>query len=174
MEDLRIALAQYYLQIKFVHLLMVGLWSFSTVVAYINYVVPAFKAWQRDPQNPKLIARRNDFMERFDRGVTVEHVAFPLLLASGLLMVWIAGWSLTQVSWLTIKLGIVVVIVVPMELVDYYISHFDGNKARIRATGNTQRYEAMMRFHWLFFRVTTPLIVVFVPLLFYLAVTKPL
>ena len=31
----------------------------------------------------------------------------------------------------------------------------------------------MTVFHWKFFRVSTPLIVVFVPLVFYLAVTKP-
>ena len=32
----------------------------------------------------------------------------------------------------------------------------------------------MTRFHWQFFRVSTPLIIVLVPLVFYLAVTKPI
>jgi hypothetical protein len=112
-------------------------------------------------------------MERFDQGVVLEHVAFPIVLASGLLMVWLAGWSWQDVNWLSLKLGIVLVIFVPMEIIDYYLSHLGGNKRKIRATGNAARYEAMTRLHWQFFRVSTPLVVVFVPLLFYLAITKP-
>jgi multidrug efflux pump subunit AcrB len=142
-------------------------------VAYRNYIIPAFRAWLREPDNTAAIARRNEFMERFDRGVVLEHVAFPLVLASGLLMVWLAGWSWQGLNWLSMKLGIVLIIFVPIETVDYYISHLGGNKRKIRATGNTARYEAMTRFHWQFFRLTTPLIVVLVPLVFYLAVTKP-
>jgi hypothetical protein len=173
LEELRNLLQPWYLQIKFVHLLMAAMWAFSTAVAYRNYIVPAFRAWQREPHNAAVTTRRNDFMERFDRGVILEHVAFPVLLLSGLLMVWLAGWSWREVNWLGVKLGVVLIVFVPMEIIDYYISHFGGNKSKIRASGNAQRYEAMIRFHWQFFRVTTPLIVVFVPLVFYLAVTKP-
>lgn len=122
------------------------MWSFSTAVAYRNFIIPAFLACQREPDN----------------------------LLSGLLMVWLAGWSWQGLNWLSLKLGIVLLIFVPMEIIDYYISHLGGNKKNIRATGDTARYEAMTRFHWQFFRVSTPLIIVFVPLLFYLAVTKPL
>lgn len=150
-----------------------GLWAFSTAVAYRNYIVPAFRNWQRQPDNAAAIARRNDFMERFDRGVIIEHVAFPLVLASGLLMVWLAGWSWRDVNWLSLKLGIVFIIFVPMEVFDYYLSHFGGNKRRIRIKGDTGRYEAMTRLHWQFFRLSTPLVIVLVPILFYLAVTKP-
>ena len=64
-------------------LLMVAVWAFSTAVAYRNYIVPAFRAWQREPHNAAAIARRNEFMERFDRGVVLEHIAFPLVLAGG-------------------------------------------------------------------------------------------
>jgi hypothetical protein len=173
LEELRILLLPWYLQVKFVHLFMVAMWSFSTAVAYRNFIVPAFRAWQRDPDNTVAIARRNEFIERFDKGAVLEHIAFPLVLASGLLMVWLAGWSWQEVNWLSLKLVVVLIIFLPMEVIDYYISHFGGNKKKIRATGNTERYEAMIRFHWQFFRVSTPLIVVFVPLLFYLAVTKP-
>ena len=163
-----------YLQLKFVHLLMVAMWSFSTAVAYRNFIVPVFRAWQREPDNQAAIDRRNDFIERFDRGVILEHIAFPLVLVTGLLMVWLAGWSWHEVNWLTMKLAIVLVIVLPVEIIDYYLSHFGGNKRTLRRAGDTARYNAMISFHWRFFRVTTPLIIVFVPLLFYLAVTKPL
>ena len=152
---------------------MVAIWSFSTAVAYRNYIVPAFLAWQRDPDNAAAIARRNEFMERFDRGAVLEHIAFPLVLATGLCMVWLAGWQWRDVNWLSVKLGIVFLIFVPMEIIDYYLSHFGGNKKQIRHSGNAERYEAMTRFHWQFFRVSTPLVIVFVPILFYLAVTKP-
>ncbi len=164
----------WYLQVKFIHLFTVAMWSFSTAVAYRNFIIPAFRAWQQEPDNGAAIARRNEFMERFDKGAILEHIAFPLVLLSGLLMVWLAGWSWQGLNWLSLKLGIVLLMFVPMEIIDYYISHLGGNKKKIRATGDTARYEAMTRFHWQFFRVTTPLIIVFVPLLFYLAVTKPL
>jgi hypothetical protein len=173
-EDLRTVLSPWSLQFKFVHLLMVAMWSFSTAVAYRNFVVPAFRAWLRQPHDPCAIARRNECMERFDRGVILEHIAFPLLLVSGMLLVWLAAWPWQALNWLSLKLGIVLLIFVPLEIVDYYLSHLGGNKRALRTAGNLTRYEAMTRFHWRFFRVTTPLVVVFVPLLFYLAVTKPL
>jgi hypothetical protein len=163
----------WYLQVKFIHLFMVAMWSFSTAVAYRNYIIPAFRAWLREPDNTAAIARRNEFMERFDRGAILEHIAFPVVLLSGVLMVWLAGWSWREVNWLSVKLGIVLVIFLPVEIIDYYISHLGGNKQKIRATGNMLRHEAMTRFHWQFFQVSTPLIIVFVPLVFYLAVTKP-
>jgi len=164
----------WYLQLKFVHLFTVALWSFSTAVAYRNYIVPAFTRWQREPTNPGLIQRRNDAMERFDQGAVLEHIAFPLVLISGLLMAWAGGWQWQTLNWLGVKLLIVGVVFLPMECLDYYISHGGGNKRRIRLTGDTGHYEQMMRFHWQFFRVTTPLIIVFIPLTFYLAVVKPL
>ena len=120
---------------------MVALWAFSTAVAYRNYIVPAFRAWQREPDNPVAIARRNEFMERFDRGAVLEHVAFPFVLLSGLLMVWLAGWSWQDVNWLSLKLGIVLIIFVPVEIVDYYISHMGGTSGKFapRATSRATR-----------------------------------
>jgi hypothetical protein len=174
LEELRTLLQPWYLQIKFIHLLMVAMWSFSTAVAYRNFIVPIFRAWQADPGNIAHIANRDEAIERFDRGAILEHVAFPIVLTSGLLMVWLAEWNWHSVNWLTLKLVVILVIFLPMEAVDYHLSHFRGNKRRIRLLGDTQRYESTVRFHWRFFRITTPLVVVFIPLLFYLAITKPL
>jgi hypothetical protein len=174
LEELRALLQPWYLQIKFIHLLVVALWAFSTAVAYRNYIVPAFRAWQRNPEDPSAIAKRNEFMERFDAGAVLEHAAFPIVLASGFILVWLAGWQWQALNWLGVKLAIVLIVFLPIETVDYYISHLGGNKRKIRKSGDSHRYEAMLRFHWRFFQVTTPLIIVFVPLVFYLAVTKPL
>ena len=174
MDELRTLLLPWYLEIKALHLLLVAIWAFSTTVAYRNYILPAFRAVQAHPGDPARVARRNDYMERFDRGAILEHFAFPLVLVSGLFMVWLAGWNWQDLNWLSIKLVVVLVIFLPVELVDYYLSHFGGNKRRIRLAGNEQRYEQMMSIHWLFFRVTTPLVLVLIPLLIYLAVVKPL
>lgn len=174
MEQLHALLLPWYLEVKFFHLWMVAMWAFSTTVAYRNYILPAFRAAFREPDNPRAIARRNDAIERFDRGAILEHMAFPLVLLSGILLVWLGGWSWSEINWLTVKLGVVLVVFVPMEMVDYYISHLGGNKRKIRLSGNDVGYERMIWFHWQFFRVTTPLVIVFVPMLFYLAVTKPL
>lgn len=173
LEALRTALIPYYLHVQFLHLLSVAIWSFSTTVAFRNFIIPAFRAWQRDPHNPVCIARRNEFMERFDKGVILEHIAFPVLVITGLMLVWLAGWQWRELNWLTIKLVIIAIVFIPVEIADYYLSHLGGNKKKIRAAGNSERYEVMVMCHWRFLKMTTPLVVFLVPLLFYLAVTKP-
>ena len=42
-----------------------------------------------------------------------------------------------------------------------------------RRGGNLDRYRSLMRQHWVFFRVTEPVIALLVPLVVYLAVAKP-
>jgi hypothetical protein len=73
----------------------------------------------------------------------------------------------------TVKLWLGVLVFLPMEIVDVYLSHLGGNKAAIRASGDTARYERFMDLHWLFFRVTEPIIVIVVPIVVFLAVAKP-
>ncbi|MDO8290152.1 MAG: hypothetical protein Q7T44_13130 [Parvibaculum sp.] len=173
METLTQILAPWYMQIKFLHVISVAMWSFSTAVAYRDYIVPAFKSVEHNPNDETRIARRNDFMERFDSGVVLEHVAFPLIVITGLIMLIAGGWSFEGFTWLTLKLWIVVLVFVPMEVVDYYISHFGGQKLRIRRTGDMARYERYMQIHWLFFKISTPFIIIFIPLTYYLAIVKP-
>jgi len=174
MDQVLSFIAPFYLEIKTLHLLSVALWSFSTAVAFRNYVVPAFRYWHRNPGDERAIADRNDAMEKFDRGAVLEHIAFPITIVTGLMMIWIAGWPLNSMNWLVLKLGIILGVFVPVEAIDYYISHMGGNKERIRRSDKPQRYEPMIRFHWQFFRVTTPLVIIFIPTIFYLAIVKPL
>lgn len=171
--DLLFELARgHYLQLKFFHLLVVMLWGFSTVVAYQWYVRIAWLSWAANPDDSSRRQRRDWAFEQFDRGVVVEHVAFPLVLASGLLLMLAAGWSADS-FWLGAKLAIVVLIFIPMEIADYWLSHFGGNKRNIRRRADPGRYEKILAIHWLFFRITAPLIAIFVPLVIYLAVVKP-
>ena len=175
-EQLSAALVPYYLQIKFFHVACAMIWLASTSVAYINYLLPAIKAWQRAPDDERLLRQRNIAMERFDQGVVLEHVAFPLLLLSGLLLLTAGPWGLAH-FWLSLKLCIVVLVFLPIEIVDYWLSHFGGNKRQIRLSGRAdaaRRYEQVLHQHWWFLIVTTPLISVTGLLVLYLAVVKPL
>lgn len=173
MESARELLAPFYLEIKVVHLLAIAIWSFSTAVAYRDYVLPAFLAWQADRNNPATRERRDWVLERFDRGAEMEHVAFPIAIITGLTMVWLAGWHLQAVNWLTIKLAIMVLVFLPVEVIDYYLTHLGGNKAKIRENGDGAGHERMVMLHWRFLNVTAPVVIVFIPLLVYLAVVKP-
>jgi uncharacterized membrane protein len=170
-EGIRAALAPYYLDIKFIHLVAVSAWIWSTSVAYMYYLVPVFRAWRRNPGDLQIIALRDWVMDRFDSGATYEHVAFPVVLLSGALLIFIAGWTLAS-TWLVLKLLIVIGLFVPIEVCDYYLSHFGGNKARLRAQGTPDRVEASIHRHWWFLLLTTPLITIFPFVVVFLAVTK--
>lgn len=171
-EALQSHLAPHYLYIKFVHVFFVMIWAWSTSVAYGWYVRGAFLKWAANPDDPRLIARRNFAIEQFDRGVILEHVAFPVIIVTGPLLLLVAGWQ-PDSPWLLLKLLVVVLVFVPMEIVDYHLSHFGGNKYRLRMRGESEKYEAAIRRHWTFLKVTTPLIVIFVPLVIFLSIVKP-
>lgn len=165
-------LGPYYLYIKFIHLIAVTLWLWSTAVGYAYYLVPVFKAWRRNPGDTEVIALRDWVMERFDHGVIYEHLAFPIVLISGPLLWMVGGWSPAS-GWFLLKLLIVFSLFVPIEIADYYLSHFGGNKARLRASGDPERYERGIHRHWWFLLITSGPIIVFGVLVLYLATVKP-
>lgn len=171
-ELLRASIAPYYLYIKFVHLLFVMIWTWSTAHAFMYYLVPVFQEWRKNPDSPDAIRMRNWAMERFDAGVIYEHIAFPVILLTGVLLFIAGGWT-TEPLWLSLKLSIIVAIMLPLEITDYYLSHFGGNKLHIRLTGNMVRYDAMMYWHWLFLLLATPVIILFALGLIFLANLKP-
>jgi hypothetical protein len=173
MEDLRMALGPFYQWIKAVHVFFAAIWGFSTMVAWVYYLKPTLRSALRHPDDDARRARRDEFMERFDRGAAIEHVAFAVMVATALLMLWLARVDLARWSFLTAMLWIGVLVIAPMEAVDIWLSHLSGNKAKIRATGDMDRYEQVMRWHWTFFRVTEPLVIVLVPTMFILAIVKP-
>lgn len=172
LHSLHDALAPLYLQIKFLHVFFAMIWAFSTAVAYSYYVKGAFLKWERSPDDPVAVQRRNWAIEQFDRGAILEHVAFPILMVTGPLMYWLGPWD-TNSTWLMIKLAVIALVFVPMEAFDYWLAHFGGNKEKLRKRNLPERYERAVRLHWRFLKVTTPLVMVFIPLLVWLAVTKP-
>ena len=173
MDIAQALLAPWYLQIKFVHLLFVGVWMFSTSMAYVYYLLPVMKAWRRNPQDGAIIPLRNWVMERFDEGAVYEHVAFPMVLLTGSMLYVAGGWGLSA-AWLDLKLLIIFLLFVPMEMFDFYLSHFGGNKAKILATGDMGNYERHIHLHWWFFLVTTPAVMLYGLTVMFLAITKPI
>ncbi|HET8707012.1 MAG TPA: hypothetical protein VFM46_11990 [Pseudomonadales bacterium] len=172
LDAIREALAPGYLYIKFIHLFFVMIWSWSTSVAYTWYVKGAYLKWEKNPNDPQAIQRRNYAQEQFDKGAVLEHVAFPVVMITGPLLYWIGPWTL-DFKWVLIKILIVLFIFVPIEVFDYYLSHFGGNKEKLRRKGLMDKYEISMRRHWTFLKVTTPFIVIFMPLVIFLATVKP-
>ncbi len=112
-EALQSSLGSHYLYIKFVHVFAVMIWAWSTAVAYGWYVKGAFLRWSAEPDDPELIRRRNYAIEQFDRGVILEHVAFPVIIVTGPLLYLVAGWP-ADAPWLLLKLLVVVFVVMPM------------------------------------------------------------
>lgn len=172
LNDLHAALQPWYLQIKFLHVFFAMIWAFSTAVAYSYYVKGPFLKWERNPDDLVAVQRRNWAIEQFDRGAILEHVAFPILMVTGPLMWWLGPWH-AGYGWLVLKLAIIALIFVPMEVYDYWLAHFGGNKEKLRKRNLPEKYERAIRLHWRFLKVTTPLVMVFIPLIVWLAVTKP-
>ncbi len=172
LEFLRDLLFDYYIYIKFIHILFVMMWAFSTFVGASSYLYPIFVAWRRNPDDKELIPMRNWVMERFDEGVIYEHIAFPVVIITGLLLFIVGGWD-TTTHWLNLKVLIVLGVFIPMEVYDYYLSHFGGNKEKIRHSGDMTAYEKAIHSHWWFLLITTPGILIFVSITLFLAIVKP-
>ncbi|BFM15111.1 hypothetical protein R50073_12940 [Maricurvus nonylphenolicus] len=172
LELIQSTLGPYYLTIKWVHLFFAITWIMSVAGAYSYFLVPVVQQWRKNPHDEGAIRMRNWAFERFDQAVVYEHTAFPMFLITGILLVLVGGWT-TSAGWLVLKLSIVFVVILPMEAVDYYISHFGGNKRRMRDRGDDVAYEKAIHHHWWFFLVTSPPVAVFALIITYLAVLKP-
>lgn len=60
---------------------------------------------------------------RLSRVLEIEHGAFALALATGGLLMAHRGWGLGHARWLALKLGLVVFLVLPLELMHGYVAH---------------------------------------------------
>ena len=96
----------------------------SAVGAYVYYFRTTLFAAKKDPYNMELQRRLIWAYEQFDKTVVLEHIAFPVVLITGLLMFFMAGWSIDS-QWLLINLGIVIGFFIPLEILDISCS---GNK----------------------------------------------
>ena len=171
--ELKDLLLPFFTVIKAIHVVAASLWGFSTAVAFTFYLKPAFRRVHRKPEDERARETLNRMMEAFDRGATLEHVALAILIATAGLMLWLGGVDLTRWSFITAKLWVGILIILPMEAIDIYLSHMGGSKQRIRKSGDLDRYDRMMAHHWTFLRITEPLVIVLVPTMFFIAIVKP-
>lgn len=171
-ELIREFLLPYYLQIKFIHVLFMAVWFMSTAVAYTWFVQVAFFQADKHPDNAEYQRRKAWALEQFDKGVVLEHVAFPVLLITGPLLWWLSSWPI-EWNWLGVKLLIIIGIFIPIEIFDYWVSHFGGNKSYLKKLGDQERYDKVVRWHWWFLRKSIPFVIVFIPAIIYLAIVKP-
>lgn len=165
-------LAEYYVYIKFVHMVFAAMWAWSTVVGYSNFLVPIFRDWQRNPDDMDKARLRNWAMERFDDGAVLEHIAFPMLIFTGPLLMLAGGWT-PDSGWFAMKLVLVALLFLPIELTDIYLAHMGGNKKWLRETGQPEAYERTLHLHWWFLVVSTPIVAISITFTFYLAIVKP-
>ena len=172
MESIRLFLGSHYAELRFVHLVAVMVWIWSTSVAYAFYLVPVFKAWRRNPRDEQVRELRNWVMERFDQGAIYEHIAFPIVLITGPLLYWAGGFD-SSVDWLMLKLLIVIGLFLPIEIMDYHLAHLGGAKHRFRAGDDWSGYEAAVHRHWWFLLVTSPLVMIGALFVLFLAIVKP-
>jgi uncharacterized membrane protein len=172
LEAIRLWLAENYMILKFIHLMAVMVWVWSTSVAYAFYLVPVFKAWRRNPNDSDILVLRNWVMERFDQGASYEHVAFPVVIITGPLLYWAGGFDMS-IGWLSLKLLIVVGLFLPIEIMDYHLSHFGGSKNQFRQRDDWSGYEVAVHRHWWFLILTSPVIMVSAMFVLFLAITKP-
>ena len=119
-----------------------------------------------------VLAMRNWAMERFDDGVVLEHIAFPVIMITGPMLWLIAGYGADS-NWFVLKLLLVFGFFLPLEIFDYYLSHFGLNKRQVRETGSLPAYEAAIDLHWRFFIIVSgPVALIGVAIVF-LAIVKP-
>ncbi len=162
----------YYPHIKFIHLFSVMIWSMSAVGAYVYYFRTTLFAAKKDPHNMELQRRLIWAYEQFDKTVVLEHIAFPVVLITGLLMFFMAGWSIDS-QWLLIKLVIVIGFFIPLEILDVWISHVLGPRISKHRESDVDDWNQGRALHWKFLKIVSPWVGITIPLVIFLAVVKP-
>ena len=105
--------------------------------------------------------------------VTLEHVAFIVLLLTGFSMAFLAGWFTSP--WLQQKLLVVGLVIVPLEIVDIFLGNWLAAKASKSvhlgiASAQQRRWLAL--YHGPFTKLALLTIPVSVVIVMYLAVSK--
>lgn len=143
--------------------------------ALVLWLGPAFGAWVvlkvvGDENVGPVTAKVN---RAFFAMITLEHLAFAVLLITGFLMANMANWFATP--WLSQKLLLVGIFVIPLEVIDIIL----GNWLAAKASKNIQLGKATARqkyllniYHGPFTKIAIVIIPISVILIMYLAVSK--
>ena len=144
----------------------------SAVGAYVYYFRTTLFAAKKDPHNMELQRRLIWAYEQFDKTVVLEHIAFPVVLITGLLMFFMAGWSIDS-QWLLIKLVIVIGFFIPLEILDVWISHVLGPRISKHRESDVDGWNQGRALHWKFLKIVSPWVGITIPLVIFLTVVKP-
>ena len=166
-------LAEWYLHLKLLHITAAIVWGAVAVGAWWFVLV---SWWQRRaaPDDPEL-ERRDDWVRyHFLVVVIAEHLAFLLLIPSGVLLALALGMDMANTPpWLRWKAGIALVVFVPMEVVDVWLSHWLLPRRMRDKDAAPAAYRQAVRWHEAFLWCGTVVIGVGLPAVLYLAVFKP-
>lgn len=144
--------------------------------ALVFWLGPTLGAWMVLREGEKHAVRAGDIAwvwRAFLRLMWWEHGAFIVLIASGVGLILSIGYSLAT-PWLKWKLGVVLGVLVPVEIVDSYFAHYRLPKIYGKDAGPTQRDTIWVNRYHRFTGWMIPLFLVLIPLIFYFAVFKPL
>ena len=153
-----------YAMAKLIHVVAVILWIGPPLGAYA-LVVSAYRGGDK---------ARIVWAEReCERVLVIEHVAFFLLLASGVMMTVSLGEGALSMSWLRNKL-VLVALVVLFELFDMWLAHHVFKRVFAAAEPfDTLAWQASKRWRRALYVAAVPVGLVFIPGILFFAVVKP-
>ncbi len=160
---------------------------FVHLCAAIGWIGPAMGAsWlvhvsahqtRRHPDDAEAM-RRDAWVRRyFNQVVALEHVAFAVLLVTGLMLGEAESWLRGGQAWLRWKVALMMLVFVPMEIIDLaltaWLQHADRRRASLPEGERGANAARAARWQDLFLRATIPPVTIGIPLTLYLAVVKP-
>jgi hypothetical protein len=166
-------LLSWYGWLTFLHLFTLGVWAFSATGAYWLVAVAAAQRRRHAGTAQAGEYERRDEWARWHFNIVVraEHIAFPLLLLTGLLLFVAGGWQVQ--GWLAWKLLIVLGIFLPMEIYDTWLSHVHVPAAMRAKTGDRALFRRALRRQDRFIAASMWIVVLLIPLVMWLASVKP-
>lgn len=165
-------LASYYIYIKYVHMVAVFFWAFYAWSAY-RTLISSWLNSRNEPDNDELRDRYYWMHNEFNRLVVWEHIAFPIVIITGLTLFWISGWTLDS-KWLAIKLAIVFFGFVPMEIYDAWMSHYQAPKVMREYDPSDEKFKKTSLFQVTLMYRGVPSMFLGIFIVMFLAITKPI
>jgi hypothetical protein len=140
------------------------------VVSSPIYAFVVGRARRRGGETGELEARR-----RAHRLLWVEHVGFVVLVGTGLALLALSGARLAQLRWLSLKFGIVLFLLAPLEAMHAYVAQA-WIAPGLRQTPAPPFAKALARgiaVQRMILTVGAPLLAIALPLLVWLSVARP-
>lgn len=162
----------HFMGIKALHIVSAMLWAFTTAAPMLFYVMPTMKKVKANPENQELKRRGEWVLEQMDRVVILEHGALAVLLCTGVLL-YISGIAGFSNGWFVAKMAIVIGFFIPMEIYDIWLTHVKAPRMTREKSADPVRYEAFRAFYYKYLMGLAYPIMVFIPAVLILALTKP-